>query len=79
MGMRMTLYRMQACDDFTKIQAQYALAAHQEEVKREGWFLEFIINRLYMDIKPKLELLDIGPVEWTAATEEWEYVGDGQD
>jgi hypothetical protein len=77
--MRMTLYRVIACDDYTKYQAQYALSAHQEVVKHEPWFLTFVLQTLTKQIEEKVGDFDtlIGDLVWRGVTEEWEYVGDG--
>lgn len=80
---RMTLYRMSANDEFTIWQAQYAISPHQEEVKKESWFLEFVFEKLAREIIGNIEVRDRGDgypdishLEWTGWTEVWQFAGE---
>lgn len=73
----MTLYRMTANDDYSIWQAQYALSIHQEEVKKEPWFLAYVFENLARQILAKVEEMEtLGPLEWRGWTEVWKFDGE---
>lgn len=74
----MTLYRICASDSYTIVQAQYALSSHQEEVRKEPWFLEFVFRRLVNEILNKLDGMEEfdEPLMWEGWTEVWKYSGE---
>ena len=76
----MTLYRMACNDGYSIWQAQYALSVHQEEVKKEPWFLAYVFENLARQIIDKLEELDdwliVRNLEWRGWTEVWTFDGE---